>query len=77
MFLCPIFYSLAIVPAKYKTLVYINPLSAQFEYFRYAFIGRGLITFMPFLYSILAMVLLIVSGTLLFNKMGDRLMDVA
>lgn len=77
MFLCPIFYSLSIVPAKYKTLVYLNPLSAQFEYFRYAFLGRGLITPMSFLYSALAMVLLVIGGILLFNKMGDKLMDVA
>lgn len=77
MFVCPIFFSIAMVPQKLKTWVYINPLSSQFELFRYAFLGKGQIELMPFVYSIVCMAALMAGGILLFNKMGDKLMDVA
>jgi lipopolysaccharide transport system permease protein len=76
MFLCPIFYSLAMVPKKVKWLVELNPLSAQFEVFRFAFTGKGGVTEMQFLYSLVFMVVLVIGGVLLFNKMSDKLMDV-
>jgi lipopolysaccharide transport system permease protein len=77
MFVCPIFYSLAVVPNKLKAYVYLNPLSSVFEFFRYAFLGKGQIEAIPFLYSIICMIVLLGGGVLLFNKMGDKLMDVA
>jgi lipopolysaccharide transport system permease protein len=76
MFLCPIFYSLAMGPKKVKWMVELNPLSAQFELFRFAFTGKGGVTGMQFLYSLVFMLLLVIGGVLLFNKMSDKLMDV-
>lgn len=76
MFVCPIFYSFAIVPEKMQWVVMANPLSSQFEFFRYAFLDKGHVSGMQFLYSITFMVLLIGGGVLLFNKIGDKLMDV-
>ena len=76
MFVCPIFYSLARVPQKYKTLVSINPLASQFELFRFAFLGKGEIVMSNLLYSVVAMLLLVSVGILLFNKTGDKLIDV-
>ena len=77
MFVCPIFYSLSMVPQKLKLFVYINPLSSQFEFFRFAFLGKGQVEAMPFIYSVFCMLLFVGGGILLFNKMGDKLMDVA
>jgi lipopolysaccharide transport system permease protein len=76
MFLCPIFYSLARVPQKYKTLVLLNPLASQFELFRAAFIGKGEISVAYIGYSVAMMLLLVSGGVLLFNKTGDKLIDV-
>jgi lipopolysaccharide transport system permease protein len=76
MFVCPIFYSLAIVPDRLKWLVNINPLSSQFELFRYAFLGIGHFEGLRLLYSACSMIFLMFLGILLFNKMGDKLMDV-
>jgi lipopolysaccharide transport system permease protein len=77
MFICPIFYSLSMVPEKLKVFVYLNPLSSQFEIFRFAFLGKGVVEVLPFVYSVLSMLILVAGGILLFNKMGDKLMDVA
>lgn len=76
MFLCPIFYALAMVPGDKKWLVSLNPLSSFFEVFRYALIGKGTVSLHELAYSAVWMVALITVGVLLFNKRGDKLMDV-
>ena len=76
MFLCPIFYALALVPGDKKWLVSLNPLSSFFEVFRYAFIGKGTVSLYELTYSAIWMVVLITVGVLIFNKRGDKLMDV-
>jgi lipopolysaccharide transport system permease protein len=76
MFVCPVFYSLAIVPKKFQWLVNINPLSMPFELFRFAFLGKGNINAFQFFYSTGFMVIIVCFGIVLFNKMSDRLMDV-
>lgn len=77
MFVCPIFYSIATVPQKVRWIVNLNPLSPLFELFRFAFIGKGQASVPYFIYSFIAMLVLVVGGILLFNKMGDKLIDVA
>jgi lipopolysaccharide transport system permease protein len=77
MFVCPIFYSLSMVPDKHKWLVNLNPLSSQFEMFRYSFLGKGYVSGSQFIYSSVFMILLVVAGILIFNKLTDKLMDVA
>ena len=76
MFLCPIFYALAMVPGDKKWLVSLNPLSSFFEVFRYAFIGKGTVSLHELTYSAIWMVVLVTVGILIFNKRGDKLMDV-
>jgi len=76
MFICPIFYSLSFANQKFKWLLQINPLSSQFELFRFAFLGKGEVTPAYLAYSIIVMLLLVSGGILLFNKTGDKLIDV-
>lgn len=77
MFICPIFYSLSMVPEKIKWLVNMNPLAAQFELFRYAFVGKAEITAGNILYSVVFMVVVLVVGFFLFNKRNEKLVDIA
>ena len=76
MFVCPIFYSLKIVPEKVRWIVNLNPLSSQFELFRYAFIGTDNVSVWQFVYSAVLMVMIVFFGVLIFNKKGDKLLDV-
>jgi lipopolysaccharide transport system permease protein len=76
MFVCPIFYTMSMVPKNVKWFVSLNPLSVQFELFRYAFLGEGSISMLGILYSTTFMVAIVFLGILLFNKMSDKLMDV-
>jgi lipopolysaccharide transport system permease protein len=76
MFVCPIFYPMSIVPGKLTWLMNINPLSVQFEMFRYALLGKGSFNEQQVLYSVCFTVLLVIGGMLWFNKTSDRLVDV-
>lgn len=76
MFVCPIFYSMALAKPEYKWLLQLNPLSSQFELFRFALLGKGETAPLYIAYSVGITVLLIIAGVLLFNKSGDKLIDV-
>ncbi|MBZ5858032.1 ABC transporter permease [Flavihumibacter profundi] len=77
MFVCPVFYSMTLVPEKYKWMVDINPLSAQFELFRYSLYGIGLFSAAWVLYGLAFMVVILMAGVLLFNKMAERVVELA
>lgn len=76
MFICPIFYPMSIVPQKLQWIMGLNPMSAQFELFRFAMLGKGQFTSGQVMYSTIIMVLLVGGGLLLFNKISDKLIDV-
>jgi len=77
MFVCPVFYAQSIVPAKYASLVALNPLTVQFELFRYALYGSGEFSAALLLYSVGFMLLVLVIGILVFNKMAERMVELA
>ncbi len=76
MFVTPVFFTLAIVPKKVNWIVMINPLSSMFELFRAAFTGNYHGTTSGIGFSALFMICIVTAGILLFNKMGDKLLDV-
>lgn len=76
MFICPVFYPMSIVPHKYKWLINLNPLSTEFELYRYAFLGTGSLNPSLVWYSVISSTLLLTVSLLLFNRMSDKLMDV-
>jgi lipopolysaccharide transport system permease protein len=76
MFVTPVFFTLAIIPKKVNWVVVINPLSSLFELFRAAFTGSYHGTLASIGFSALFMVFIVTIGILLFNKMGDKLLDV-
>ncbi|CAM4204048.1 ABC transporter permease [Gillisia limnaea] len=76
MFVCPVFYTLSMVPEKMQWLVNINPLSSLFEYFRFAFLGMGSIDILHLSYSTVFMLAMVCFGVMFFNKMSDKLIDV-
>jgi lipopolysaccharide transport system permease protein len=77
MFICPVFYSLQLVPAKLKWLVLSNPLSIQFELFRFGLFNKGTFSIWQLSYSFCFALVLLVFGIAYFNKKSDELIDVA
>jgi lipopolysaccharide transport system permease protein len=76
MFLCPIFYPMSIVPHKYKWLMNLNPLTTQFELYRFAFLGTGHVNAEQVWYSVIASILFMAVSLLLFNRMSDKVVDI-
>lgn len=76
MFITPVIYPLTTVPENLRWLVQLNPLTPLFELFRLSLLGEGHVTSYQLLYSIVITILVLVAATLLFNKQGDKLIDV-
>jgi lipopolysaccharide transport system permease protein len=76
MFLCPIFYPMSIVPHKYTWLMNLNPLTTQFELYRFAFLGTGHVNAEQAWYSVIASTLFMAVSLLLFNRMSDKVVDI-
>jgi lipopolysaccharide transport system permease protein len=76
MFLTPVIYPVQYVAEKWRWVVELNPLTPLFELFRWALLGQGIVTMGQVLYSAGFTLVLLVSALLIFNKQGDKLMDV-
>ncbi|AHM60582.1 ABC transporter [Flammeovirgaceae bacterium 311] len=76
MFLTPVIYPLNIIPENFRWLVLWNPLTPLFELTRYSLLGHGTFTIPHLLYSTLVAVLLLLASLMIFNKQGDKLIDV-
>lgn len=77
MFLTPVIYPVSYISEKWRWLVQLNPLTALFELFRLALLGQGLVTVPQLLYSVVCTLGLGLVALLIFNKQGDKLIDVA
>jgi len=76
MFVTPVIYPLATVPERVRWIVQINPLTPLFELFRLSLLGEGIVSVSQLLYSVLFMVVVFFGAILVFNKQGDKLIDV-
>jgi lipopolysaccharide transport system permease protein len=75
MYATPVIYPLSSVPEKYKVLLDWNPLSPLVEFFRYIFTGAGSFTLWSLSYSTLLMVLFLLLGMFIFNRVEKTFMD--
>jgi lipopolysaccharide transport system permease protein len=76
MYATPIIYPLSTIENETIRLVVLaNPMSSIIETFRYAFTGSGNFSWFSLGYSVLVMLVLIIVGTLTFNKVEKTFMD--
>lgn len=75
MYITPVVYPISALPEKFRFLVYFNPLSSVFECFRYAFLGAGNFEPVSILWSSVFIMLLLIIGTVIFNKVEKSFMD--
>jgi lipopolysaccharide transport system permease protein len=76
MFVTPVIFPVAAVPEKIRWIVQLNPLTSLFELFRFSLLNEGTVTIEGVLYSMLITIVLLFCAMLLFNKQGDKLIDV-
>jgi lipopolysaccharide transport system permease protein len=75
MFLTPVIYPIVGVPAQYRWIVSLNPLSPVFEAYRSGFLGGGIVTVMQLIASFGIMIALLVIGLMLFSRVEKTFMD--
>lgn len=75
MYVTPVIYPVSSLPQKYKTLVMANPFSPVVESFRFAYLGTGSFSWQGLAYSTVFMLVLLLSGILIFNRVEKSFMD--
>lgn len=75
MFATPIIYPLSAVPAKWKWVIWINPMSVPVEAFRICLLGRGQLTGLDIAISAALTVFLLAAGIALFQRVERDVVD--
>ena len=75
MYVTPVVIPISSFPEKYKWILEINPLTGIFECFKYAYLGVGDFSVNMLLYSTLFITIILIIGTLIFNKVEKSFMD--
>lgn len=75
MYATPIIYPLSAAPAKYKTLISLNPLSGLIETFKYGFLGTGKFYPEVFAYSVISSIVIFFIGLVIFNRVEKNFVD--
>ncbi len=58
-----------------RTFIKLNPLTSIVEGFRYAFLGKGVLDFEYLGYSLIMIVIILIVGIIVFNKIEKSFMD--
>lgn len=75
MYLTPVIYPVSSIPEPLRPLIQANPLTPILEAFRYAYLGTGTVNLLNLIYSAIVMIVVLVLGTLLFNRTEATFMD--
>lgn len=75
MYATPVVYSITSIPEKYKWIINSNPLTGIFECFRYGYLGSGSFEPSSLISSTGIIVIVLVLGIIIFNKVEKSFMD--
>jgi lipopolysaccharide transport system permease protein len=75
MYATPVIYPASTIPEKYQWLIQINPLTPILETFRLGFLGAGQFSFLHLAYSASFSVVIMLLGTVIFNRVEKTFMD--
>jgi lipopolysaccharide transport system permease protein len=76
MYATPVIYPVSSIPQRYQLFIKANPMTPIVETFRYAFLGAGTINPLDLVYSFIFMIVLVIIGTLVFNRVEATFMDI-
>ena len=75
MYATPVVYSITSIPEKFKWIFKLNPLTGIFECFRYGFLGKGSFEFSSLIMSTINILIILIVGVVIFNKVEKSFMD--
>lgn len=75
MYGTPVIYPLSVVPAQYRWVMQLNPLTVLMEGFRLAFLGVGTVDLTQLAASFVMMIVVLIIGLMLFTHVERSFMD--
>ena len=75
MYLTPVIYPLSSVPLKWQPVLILNPMTSVLESFRYAFFGSGSLDPFSFFVSFGFVLIFLIIGLALFDKVERTVVD--
>ncbi len=75
MYAAPVIYPVSSIPARFQWVILANPMTPIIEAFRYAFLGAGTVNINSLLYSFGFMVVVVILGSIIFNRVEQTFMD--
>jgi lipopolysaccharide transport system permease protein len=75
MYATTVIYPLSSTKAEYRIYIEANPMTAILEAFRYGFLGRGSFSWTSLGYSASVIIVMLIAGILIFNKVEKNYVD--
>jgi lipopolysaccharide transport system permease protein len=75
MYASPVIFPLSTVPAQWRWLLLVNPVTPVLEAFRKAFFGVSSLEPIYLFYSVIFMFFVLLIGILIFNRVDNTFMD--
>lgn len=75
MYATPVIYPLSSLPEKWQFWASLNPIAPIIETFRFAYLGEGTVDLKMLIASAVLIVVVLISGTMLFNRVERTFMD--
>ena len=75
MYATPVIYPVSAIPGQYQFIIQANPMTPIVEAFRYAYLGSGTVNFINLGYSFGLMLVVLLIGIVLFNRIEQTFMD--
>ena len=75
MYLTPVIFPLSSIPKNFQFLAMLNPMTPILEFFRFAFLGNGTVYIWNVIYCNFIVVIFIVIGLVIFNRVEKTFMD--
>ncbi len=70
-----VIYPLSAAPAKFKSIIELNPMTGIIEAFRFAFLGKGEFSIWSIGYSVLVTLIVLFFGVIIFNRTEKNFVD--
>jgi lipopolysaccharide transport system permease protein len=75
MYATPVIYPVSAIPERFRWIILANPMTPLVEAFRYAFLGAGTVDLGHLLYSFIFMLVVVLLGSIIFNRVEQTFMD--
>jgi lipopolysaccharide transport system permease protein len=75
MYATPVIYPMSSLSAKYQIYIWLNPLTSIVECFKYAYLGSGDLNWFWLSYSCVFTLLLLIVGSVTFNRIEKSFVD--